>query len=267
MNASVIVVVNGNKRSSEVIRYLEDKDRVVIYYSPIGSAPLAQYLGRKKAKSEYFGFLDDDDILLPNALLTRATMLEKNNEIGCVVDQGVRNVDGIITPIEMDIIQCNMDPLDALLQKNWMASCSALFSTKLISEELFENPVEYVEWTFLAFKLCKQTKIKFINSVGFQINSTANSLSASDDYRLGEIITLKRMVKMESSNRVQELLNCKLGNAYHGLSLYFIEQKNIKKGLYYNFKTTKYFSFIRVLKNTVFLIVYFFKLQKSKPLL
>ncbi len=221
VTTNVIVVVNGDHACNQVVTDLQSFDDVRVLFQKKGSAPLAHLTGRKSVTAEYYGFLDDDDILLPGALYRRKAALLKNSEIDVVVENGWKKYSDRREPVISDISLCQKDPVLSLLSRNWMASCSGLYRTSSIGIDSFENYTEYAEWTFLAFKLTSFGKFQFLPDMGFIINVTANSLSTSQAYRKGNLHTIRQMIMLEKKRkegvrkRILKLLKEKQANAFH----------------------------------------------------
>ncbi len=221
VSVHVIVVVNGDHVCHTVVDHLQSLDGVRVLFQKKGSAPLAHLTGRKSVTADYYGFLDDDDILLPGALSRRRAAFLENPEIDVVVENGWKKYSDRQESIMSDISFCQKDPVLSLLCRNWMGSCSGLYRTSSIGIDCFENYAEYAEWTFLAFKLTSFRRFQFLPDFGFIINVTANSLSTSEAYRKGNLDTIQQMLALEKQKkktgrkRIVKLLKQKRADALH----------------------------------------------------
>lgn len=154
----IVVVVNGNKRSRDVENSLRNIGHVELLSLEIASLPLAHLAGRRAVKTRYFCFLDDDDEYLPGTIDARIDSLAGNEDADFIVTNGYRNMDGIDWPCLDNLDKVLTAPLALLFRQNWLASCGALFRFDRIGVECFEETHPYVEWTWLAFKLCMAGK-------------------------------------------------------------------------------------------------------------
>src|SRR5690606_14394 len=88
VEAKVLIIVNGNRFDPAAYDSLRSRSDVVVEDREIGSAPKACEYGRSLIQTTYFGFLDDDDELLPNALSVRLGAFSKNPNADVVVTNG-----------------------------------------------------------------------------------------------------------------------------------------------------------------------------------
>ena len=76
VKAIPLVVLNGAHRAPEVERALRETPGVELLSLAAAGIPGALMIGRKAVRTPWFGTLDDDDILTPDALASRIRMLE-----------------------------------------------------------------------------------------------------------------------------------------------------------------------------------------------
>ena len=88
----ILVVVNGSRRSPEVLGKLRELDSVSILSLETGSLPLAILAGRRAVQTPYFCFLDDDDEYLPHAIDLRLAPMRSNEKLDFVVSNGYRGI-------------------------------------------------------------------------------------------------------------------------------------------------------------------------------
>lgn len=228
VNAGVIAVINGSKCYSPLVTWLENQQKVKCLYQKIGSPPIAQLKGRKQVKAPFFGFLDDDDFLLPGALRNRLkAMLDQ--QIDVVIDNGWKKNGNRKNKIISDIKACEVAPQVELLKSNWMASCSALYRSESILSEFFKDFSYYMEWTYVAFKLTLEYKIKFIESYGYIVNVSYESLSFSREYIIGSAETIKKMLIISTEPSITRLLKKIYIDSIHDLfNLMLHENENRK---------------------------------------
>ncbi|MBI3350403.1 MAG: glycosyltransferase family 2 protein [Burkholderiales bacterium] len=218
---AVILVVNGTRFDADLLESLRDDDRLVVIYESVGSAPRAQRIGREAVRTEFFGFLDDDDEYLAGALTLRRAHLDAHPEADGVVCNGVRFNGEVETPFLTDFASIYPAPLLALAETNWLASCGGLFRTARVGEDFFDERFRYIEWTLLGFKLALKRHLDFVDVPTFKINNTPQSLSKSEAYELAHIDVLQEILRLPLPAPVAARVRRKLGAAHHLLSDFF----------------------------------------------
>jgi glycosyltransferase involved in cell wall biosynthesis len=216
-----LVVVNGDKYDPDIIRQLRQRRDIRFHQiTPPGVAG-ARFEGRKQVDTPYYGFLDDDDEYLPDALAIRYRHFETRPEVDVVVGNGWRVVADKKQLVWGDAEAIADDPAYASLDLNWLASCSALFKTETVGPEYFEFDFQYFEWTYLAIHLALTRKISFAPEPTFIIHDTANSVSDSDAYVEAHAIMLNRMLDFDMLRSLRHKLRKKLSAAHHNLSEHY----------------------------------------------
>lgn len=213
--AQVIAVVNGNRYDADCFEALKRKNGVTVLYRNTGSASLAQEAGREAVRTPFFAFLDDDDEYLPGALAIRLALLLADPTLDFVVTDGYRAHGGSDELVIDDRGAIAADPLGALCERNWMASCSGLFRTNSVTPEYFADPAPYMEWTYLAFRLASRLTMRWLEAPTYRINDSPASLSKSDAYLHSELDILRRVLTLPLSARVRLAVRRKLGRACH----------------------------------------------------
>jgi hypothetical protein len=149
----IVVVPNGAAVDAQTLRDLEADRRVTrVLRLDEANVSVARYAGLGVATGEYFGFLDDDDELLPGALSTRLALFGPDRDVvatnGYVVEAG--RDEAILVPL-------NLAPNAALdlsfLEFNWFQSLASLFRTSTVPRNLFDMRLRYFEWSHLFFRL------------------------------------------------------------------------------------------------------------------
>lgn len=213
--ARVIAVVNGNRYDPDCFEALKRKDGVTVLYRSTGSAPLAQAAGRDAVETPYFAFLDDDDEYLPGALATRLAPLHADPALDFVVANGYRARNGRDELAIGDSSAIVADPLAALCERNWMASCAGLFRTRTVTADYFADPAPYMEWTYLAFRLTASLRMRWLDAPTYRINDSPVSLSKSDAYLRSELEILQRVLALPLPPQARRAVRRKLGRACH----------------------------------------------------
>lgn len=215
-DVTILVVVNGDRKSPEVIRMLELFKQVHIEYRAFASAPLACLEGRRLVSTPYYCFLDDDDEYLANTIDERINKIESDEKFDFVITNGYQNIAGVDRMYLTEMESIPSDPMVALFSRNWLPSCGGLFRTDRIGTGFFENPHQYVEWTWLAFKLIINGKeLGIFDMPGYRINDTSDSSSKSADYFLAIYQLYQKLLQYPLPPQTVRLINSRIGNWFH----------------------------------------------------
>lgn len=225
----IIVVVNGNYFDTELCNWLKAQPDVLFNYIKEPSLPLALLKGRQLVKTEFFSFLDDDDEYLPGATDQRLVFLRANPEVDLVVCNGYVNSGELNVLLHDSLADIPADPLYALFNKNWLASCGGLFRTCNIKCHYFDDGMAYLEWTWLAFRIASAGhKIQVLDDPTFIIHDTPNSASKSETYLQAHIFLHQRMLDANPRRDLIPIIRHRLVNAWHCVSDYQRTSGNIK---------------------------------------
>lgn len=215
----VIVVINGNRFNDIICNWLRQQPDLLVAKIDEGSLPLAQRHGRQLVTTEYFSFLDDDDEYLPHSIDLKISLLKQYPFADFVISNGFKRSNAIDELFYPEIETVGKDPLTALFQRNWMASCGVMFRSNTVDQSFFDKPHPYGEWTWLAYNLLLSGKqLKVINEPGFRIHDTPGSLSKSDAYRESYFALYQRMLQMQPPQRIKDIIMARIGAAYHDKS-------------------------------------------------
>lgn len=218
---SIVVVANGPHVDERVLQRIGAMPGVQVRRIEAGSAPRAIALGRHGVTTPYFGFLDDDDEYLPDALSVRFQALERDADAAVCATDGYDFAGGEDRLREAISAEAQRDPLRGLLQANWLASCGGLFRSALVSAHYFDGETRFYEWTLLAYQLAASTKILLLNTPTFRLHPSLGSLSRSEAYRLAEPDVLRKICRLNLPEDVQHALRRRLGTSYHSIARYF----------------------------------------------
>lgn len=214
-----LVVVNGNRFDPllvEELRHRSDIDLVQIETSSLSAAIL---VGRNQVKTPFFGFLDDDDEYLPGAVDIRLDAMRKDPEASIVVTNGFRRRDGVDHIAMNNLADVEEDPLSALFNENWLASCGGLYRTSLLPSTLFEDIARYLEWTWLAFRMTSLNKrVVVLDLPTFRIHDSEVSESKSDEYLFSRIAILERMRSTCNNKQIRKKIRSKMAQTWHEIS-------------------------------------------------
>lgn len=217
-NVDVIAVVNGGRVDCECLQELRLTPGVKVIIESVGSYPKAIQIGRKNVVAPFFGFLDDDDEYLPNAVANRIGPLLSDSSLAFVASNGLRRLGDVDHTVVKDADLANKQPLQSLARENWLASCGGLFRSSSIGPEFFDGKTAHLEWTFIAYKLALTKTSMFVNIPTFIINDSAGSLSKSDAYSEAEADVLPKILSLELPISVNRAVKEKLGRALHNIA-------------------------------------------------
>lgn len=178
----------------------------------------------------WFAELDDDDILLPEALSLRVRALEEEPEFDVVVTNGLtRDAAGNRLHIN-DIFSVAHDPVRAFLQANWLLPGSWLCRTDNIGSDIFDGMPRFLECTYLALRLAIDHRIRFLDcpTVVYHVD-TPLSVSNSLDYRLGQPAGLRRLLDLDLPQDVLAHFRKILRNACHANARFYAGEGSLNK--------------------------------------
>lgn len=225
--ATDLVVVANGVRCDEALLQVIEKLPVRIVRLREASLPSAIHAGRLSVKNQYFSFLDDDDIYLPDALSRRLDALH-TGVADFAVSNGINAGGGLVIP---DIRRVENDPLRALMTRNWLASCGGLYRTESIPAELFHELVKYLEWTVLSFRLLMAgKKVCFVDQVTFQISETEGSASKQRSMEsLQNAVAVVDYMFTHAPAEVCRGLSWKRASTYHEFSNYCLRSNRMSQ--------------------------------------
>jgi glycosyltransferase involved in cell wall biosynthesis len=219
----LIVVVNGRRFEPSLLEALRHDSSLRVHYVETPSPSVACRTGRALASGEFFAFLDDDDEYLPEALAVRAKAMESEPSVDVVVTNGYSGRDGNLHLTRTAKIAS--DPMTAMLEQNWLASCGGMFRSSSCGDVLFADLPNYLEWTLLAFRLLLAGKrVKFIDRPTYRINDTPSSASKSREYDLAAVDVLGELLSLDVPATIRRRLRHQLLAARHHLSVKRLEE-------------------------------------------
>lgn len=215
----VVVVVNGNRYSPELLDQLQRSPKVECIYQEKGSLPLALMTGRQAVRSEFFAFIDDDDEFLPGGLDKRIHIARTNPQAAFVITQGWLHHERDEPQVSLRANAVMVDPLGTLLQENWICtSASGLYRSEHVSAEDFAGMPSYLEWTYLGFRLASKLPFVFSDEPTYRRYDMPGSVSKSDSYRRGMVQALHAILALDLPEPTRFGLRRKLTQATHDLS-------------------------------------------------
>ena len=224
----IVLVLNGQRADPGLVSEMRARPDIRVEQISHASAPLAQLHGRRCVQTDFFCFLDDDDEYLPGAIDVRLAALDRRPPCDLVITNGFRRTnDGREVLVFDKLHEAQVDPLGTLAFQNWMSSCGGLFRTSSIPASFFENHLNYIEWTWFAFKLALANKsLHVIEEPTFRIHETVGSLSRSEPYMFAQIELYERMLASIPNQRADMYRSImeKMCHAWHGISLHHLQQ-------------------------------------------
>jgi glycosyltransferase involved in cell wall biosynthesis len=226
-----IVIVNGHLFDPGIMKELEARKDLKYVYLEKASQPAAIQAGRSLVETPFFSILDDDDLLFPHAMITRLQPMQNDNDTDVVVTSGIiyqlDNPNFAMVNIS-EFREITHNPIKTINQR-WMLSGASLFRTATVDQKIFEGMPQYLEWHYMAVRLClAKKKISFINiPTIIHFVDHPFSIDRSRAAILGRPQALKRILELEMPADVKEIFEVYLGGAY-----YKISQLHLKDGNY-----------------------------------
>lgn len=224
---AVIVAINGTRYDDAVKHKLESSPDLDTLYDPVGNLPRAIAAGRSRVSTEFFTFLDDDDYLLPDTLAERVARLAGDQSADVIVANGYRysiSESTLLFGGERAYLEMSQDPLKALFAANWLASCGGIFRSATIPDEFFQDSVQYCEWTYFAFRLASQFRVRFDPIGRYVICDSPQSLSKTPHGKAAELILWSKVRPLlENRPDLRPMLRARVADAHHSCSNHFRE--------------------------------------------
>ncbi len=221
----LIVVANGNRCDNALLKRLSSDVRIRLIRQENGHVSKARFAGLKAAAGEFFGFLDDDDELMENALSLRLAFLLEHPEVDCLVTNGLlvtKEETPLVTDGLAEKIQKNR--AISLLESNWFASAAPLFRKATVPQELFDMDLRYFEWTYLFFNLLENNiSIEYLHVPTYRIH-IGQELSASktDAYLLSYPDFLRELSTLVSEPQIKQVIRKKYHNALNTVANHYL---------------------------------------------
>lgn len=217
IRAVPLVVLNGAQRAPEVEGVLLADPGVRLIVRDAPGIASALRTGREAVNTPWFTALDDDDILLPDALARRVHALEAHPECDVVVTNGLIREDGsddvLHMPAEAGV---GRDPLRALLRRNWLLPGSWLARTDRMGATLFDAMPRHRECTYLALRFASEYHMRWLQEPTIVYNlGSPFAASRSREYLLGQVDALHSLLTLPLPQRVRARLRWQVAAALH----------------------------------------------------
>ncbi|WP_196774752.1 glycosyltransferase [Alteromonas mediterranea] len=228
-NPRVVFVANGPNVDTELLAYIAKLDRVETKYLKTPSAPNAVMYGVENCvHTKYFGFLDDDDYFLPNAISNRQVALEAQPLYDVAIGQALRSTQGNLSRHMSDkqIESCGRDPFEVIFRQkiNWMTSSAGLYRASSIGVSYFKENISYFEWTYLAAKmLTSGVNFLFLNEPDHIIldddaEGKSLSLSKTQKYAQYESAFMRAIKELPLNKEQRKMVAAKEADHFHDLA-------------------------------------------------
>lgn len=238
VNASVLLVANGSMVDQYLLAELTSINHVEVIIELRGSAPLAQRIGREAVTAPFFGFLDDDDFLLPGALALRTKIFEIDSNADVVVTNGFRQIDGGLELLFQKFRDIEAAPLAALVVHNWLASCGALYRTRSVHVEFWDPSLRYLEWTSTAIKLaCSDLVVRFLEEPTYVVNDTPGSLSKQIEFAVAAPGVLEKVLESDVPRAYRSEFLPKLSKLHNGAARALSRSDDYRSAWYHHWKS------------------------------
>lgn len=215
VRATPIVVVNGPGCTGPLARELAANPVIRLVTCPEADLPGAIRAGREKVDTPWFAELDDDDLLLPNALATRIKAANEGDPVDVVVTNGIRRTpSGDLVHID-DPESVQRDPTRALLRANWLLPGSWICRTEAAPPEFFAGMPRHLECTYLALRFGMMPRFRFLGTPTVVWHTESpGSASKSLAYVLGQPEALSRLLHLPMPADVRDVLRARIPIAY-----------------------------------------------------
>lgn len=252
----IITVVNGARFDPGVCDWLQSQPDVQFVYSETPSAPAAILRGRELVETEFFSALDDDDEYLPGSTDQKLAVLRSDPRIDLVVGNYFQNRGDSETLRYNRLADVVANPLEVLMDFNWLASGNALFRSSSVDVPYFQNYHAYAEWTLVAFRLAMdRKKVGVVDIPVFRVyEGTAGSLSKSSAYFQAYIPLFQRMLALDPPPHIASMIRRKLGAAYHDASVAALNEGQRLRALTHHWRSLTHAGGLRYLSYTRHLI-------------
>jgi len=218
LHYSIIVVANGNRVSASVLDWLATRSDVRMLRLRSGSHPLARRVGAELADSEFLGFLDDDDELMPNTLAAKVALFRQHPEIDVVVTDGLRVTDSTVTKIFPPPQARSADLIETMMRTGWGA-CALTLRMQRIDLAAFDAEFRHLEWTLTTLELARRYKFGFLDEPTYRYNETTpDSLSKKAEHNLAGPEVWRRLSKSYAGTIYESAVRRRYGIMCHNVA-------------------------------------------------
>ena len=179
--------------------------------------PAALAAGRAMVMTPWFTALDDDDLLLPGALLLRVRALEERTDCAAVITNGFRR-NGSGDELHVQGRQpCACATRSARCSRaTGFCPARGCAERTAVGVNVFEEMPSFLECTYLAMRIAAEHPIVWLDTptVVYSVGSPAAE-SLSRAYVLGQVAGLRRIIALNLPDDVRRALRSRIAGAYH----------------------------------------------------
>ncbi len=215
---SIIVVANGSRVSASVLEWLAARPDVQVIRLQSGSYPLARRVGAEISGSEFLGFLDDDDELIPNTLERKVAHFRQHPEVDVLVTDGLRvgvlETTNIFPPPQA---RCG-DLVQTMMHTGWGA-CALTIRNRKVNLSAFDPDFRQMEWTLTALLLARHYRVGYLDEPTYRyFETTPNSLSKSAEHKFAAPEVWRRLSKEFGGTPYEAAVRRRYGKECHAAS-------------------------------------------------
>src|SRR5262245_60746241 len=215
---SIIVVANGPRVSPSVLDWLATRPEVRVIRLRSGSHPLARRVGAEMSDSEFLGFLDDDDELMPDTLAPKLAYFRQHPEIDVLVTDGLRVSDSGATRIFPPIEERSEDLVETMMNSGWQAGALTL-RVQNIDLSAFDAEIRHMEWTLTTLDLARRHRLGFLDQPTYRYyETTPHSLSKRAEHWLAAPEVWRRLTATYAGTRYHTAMRRRYGTTCHTAS-------------------------------------------------
>jgi len=226
VNPTIIVVINGGVYLPGIAEEISAHAGTQVVVTPVTGVSRARYFGRQLVRTPYFAFLDDDDELLPGALAYRIEVMQATGT-DVVATNGFCQIDNERCIANRQFGAYPKDPLEALINSNWLDPAGGLYRSATVGAEVFSSLPNHLEWTWLAYLLTRSHSVERINVPTYVRHiGRDDQVTASPDYVYSIPLLLRALDGQLAKSQYRTLTRNKLASAYHYASTYALMRGN-----------------------------------------
>jgi hypothetical protein len=234
---SIVVVANGPRVSPRVLDWLATQSDIRVIRLRSGSHPLARRVGAEVADSEFLGFLDDDDELMPNTLARKIAYFRQHPEIDVLVTDGLRVNGATVTKIFPQPEARSTDLVETLMRAGWGA-CALTLRTESIDLSAFDPEFRHLEWTLTALALARNYQVGFLDEPTYRYyEDTPHSLSKMAEHNLAAPEVWRRLTEAYSGTRYDAMVRRRYGVECHNASREYARRGRVRDAWRFHFES------------------------------
>lgn len=229
LDYAIIVVANGNRVSMDLMRWLEARTDTRVFRLRSGSHPLARRVGAELTESEFLGFLDDDDELMPGTLSRKLEYFRAHPHVDVLITDGFRVNGSTCRPIFPPPAERKSDLIEMMMQVGWSA-CSLTLRAGRIDLAVFDTELRHLEWTMTALSLARRHQTGYLDEPTFRYyEDTPESLSKNNAHSLAAPEIWSRLMSDYAGTPYEKAIRRRYGSECHVASWQHACQGNLRE--------------------------------------